>query len=173
LDARPENDDGSSLDRGLKSSFSSSSPSPSTSTTISPSISTFSSPSSWHPGLSSDTAGEGGNGICCCSLLTRGPKAGNGYGRSLTDAFWSPSANDSREQAPQAVGLCISVHCSTDPARLSAVRALKQVSRVHAPVSWSQLRSTAEPDCGQDLLDTFKSTFGRTLGRLVTAVPKA
>jgi hypothetical protein len=168
LDARPENDDGSSLDRGLKSSPSTSSSPPSSSsssTTISPSMSISSSSSSRPPALPSGTAGEGGNGICSCSLLSHGSKAGNGYGRSLTDAFFSPSAIDLVNKSLRRCGHAFLSICRTDPARLSAIWALKQVSREHAPASWSRLRSTAEPDCGQDLLDTFESTFGRTDGR--------
>jgi hypothetical protein len=76
-DARLENDDSSSLHRGLisssSSSSSSSSHSPSTSTIISPSTSTATSSSSWPPALSSSMAGEGGNGIRSCSLLSHGP----------------------------------------------------------------------------------------------------
>jgi hypothetical protein len=59
--------------------------------------------------------------------------------------------------------------CRTTPVRLNAIRALKQVSREHAPASWLQLRSTAKSNGSKVLLDTFESTLGGMLGRLLTA----
>jgi hypothetical protein len=52
-----------------------------------------------------------------------------------------------------------------------AICAFKQVLRVreHVPASWLRLRSTAKPNGSKDLLNTFKSTFGGTLGRLLSA----
>src|SRR5260221_13207020 len=73
LDARPEKEDSSSLERGLISSSSSSS-------SCSPSP------------PSSGTGGGGGDGTCSCSLLSRGPKPGNGYRRVLIGASLPPSA---------------------------------------------------------------------------------
>jgi hypothetical protein len=57
----------------------------------------------------------------------------------------------------------------TAPAGLSDIRALKQVLREHAPASWWRLRGTAKPNGSKHLLDAFKSAFGGTLGRLLTA----
>ncbi len=89
LDVRPENEDGSSLERGwISSSSSSSSCSPSP--------------------PSSGTGVDGGNGTCSCSLLSRGPMPGNGYGRFLSGASLLPSAVIVRAQQPLAEA---SQHC--------------------------------------------------------------
>src|SRR5712691_2041627 len=45
--------------------------------------------------------------------------------------------------------------CHTAPARLSAIRALKQASREHASASWLRLGTTAKPNGSKDLPDTF------------------
>ena len=58
--------------------------------------------------------------------------------------------------------------CRTTPVRLSTIRALKQVLREHALAGWRQLRGTAKTHGSKHLLDAFESTFGGTLGRLLT-----
>jgi hypothetical protein len=67
----------------------------------------------------------------------------------------------------QGVRLCLPVrfhvhlpHCSCGPFGLL---------REHAPARRLRLCSTAKPYYSINLLDTFESTFGRTLGRLHTA----
>ena len=94
FDARPENEDGSSLERGCASppSSDSNSASSSTSTTTSPPSSSSPSPSAPSSGM----PGDGGNGICSCSLLSRGPKPGKGYGMSLIGMALPPSIVVSR-----------------------------------------------------------------------------